>query len=83
MTVHNYEPFFFTHQGATWSGPDTKVTGILFPGPPLHPLVPDPALKLSPSVINWLKAYNNEPKASNPSSRRAFAGSIDQARRMV
>ncbi len=80
VSVHNYEPFFFTHQGATWSGPDTKVTGILFPGPPLHPLVPDPSLKLSPKVINWLKSYNNEPKASNPSSRRAFAGSIDQAR---
>ncbi len=80
VSVHNYEPFFFTHQGATWSGPDTKVTGILFPGPPLHPLVPDRSLELSPSVINWLKDYNNEPKASNPSSRRAFALSIDQAR---
>ncbi len=80
VTVHSYEPFFFTHQGATWSGPDTKVTGILFPGPPLHPVVPDPSLNLSPSVINWLKAYNNEPSVSNPSSRRAFAGSIDQAR---
>jgi endoglucanase len=80
VTVHNYDPFYFTHQGATWSGPDTKLTGILFPGPPLRPLVPDPALKLSPSVVNWLKAYNTEPRASNPSSRRAFLGAIDQAR---
>ena len=66
VTVHSYEPFYFTHQGATWSGPDTKLTGILFPGPPLRPLVPDRALKLSPNVVNWLKAYNTEPKASNP-----------------
>jgi endoglucanase len=80
VTVHNYEPFFFTHQGATWSGPDTKVTGILFPGPPLEPLVPDPRLKLGSSVINWLKAYNNEPRVSNPSSRHAFLGAIEQAR---
>ena len=34
VTVHNYDPFYFTHQGATWAGPDTKVTGIRFPGPP-------------------------------------------------
>jgi endoglucanase len=80
VSVHNYEPFFFTHQGATWSGPDTKVTGILFPGPPLHPLVPDRSLKLNTSVLNWIKAYNNEPKASNPSSPRAFSASIEQAR---
>ena len=80
VTVHNYDPFQFTHQGATWAGPDTKVTGILFPGPPLRPLVPDPDLKLSPSVVNWLKAYNTEPRASNPSSKRAFQGAIEQAR---
>jgi endoglucanase len=80
VTVHNYEPFYFTHQGATWSGPDTKLTGILFPGPPLRPLVPDPVLKLSPAVANWLKEYNTEPRASNPCSRRAFSAAIDQAR---
>jgi endoglucanase len=80
VSVHNYDPFFFTHQGATWSGPDTKVTGILFPGPPLHPLVPDPSFNLNPSVTSWLKAYNNEPRASNPSSRRAFSGAIEAAR---
>src|SRR5262249_48785067 len=49
VTVHNYDPFYFTHQGATWAGPETAVTGILFPGPPLRPLVPDPSLELSPS----------------------------------
>jgi endoglucanase len=80
VSVHNYDPFFFTHQGATWSGPDTKVTGILFPGPPLHPLVPDSSLNLSPSVINWLKGYDSQPKASNPSSRAAFSSSIEHAR---
>jgi endoglucanase len=80
VTVHNYEPFFFTHQGATWTGADTKLTGILFPGPPLRPMVPSPALELSPSVVNWLKAYNTEPRASNPSSRRAFSAAIEQAR---
>jgi endoglucanase len=81
VTVHNYEPFYFTHQGATWSGPDTKLTGILFPGPPLRPLVPDPGLKLSPAVAKWLEAYNTEPRGSNPSSRRAFSVAIEDARK--
>jgi len=79
VTVHNYEPLYFTHQGVNWSGPDTKVTGILFPGPPSRPLVPDPALKLNPWVLDWIKAYNIEPTATNPCSPKAFQGAIDQA----
>jgi endoglucanase len=78
--VHNYEPFYFTHQGVNWAGPDTKVTGILFPGPPSQPLVPNPALKLNEWVVNWVKAYNAEPAATNPSGPNAFQGAIDQAR---
>jgi endoglucanase len=79
VTVHNYDPFLFTHQGADWTGPDTKVTGILFAGPPTRPLVPDPNLKVNSWVLNWIKEYNTEPAATNPSSPRAFQGSIDQA----
>jgi len=80
VTVHNYDPFYFTHQGADWAGPDTKLTGIVFPGPPATALVPDPNRKLNPWVLTWLKAYNTEPTASNPSSPRAFQAAIDQAK---
>ena len=80
MTVHNYDPFYFTHQGATWAGPDTKVTGILFPGPPPRPLVPDPKLKVNSWVLNWIRDYNTEPTATNPSGPRAFQGLISQAK---
>jgi len=80
VTVHNYEPFYFTHQGSTWSGPDTKTTGIRFPGPPAKPLVPDPKLKLNPWVLNWIKSYNTLPTASNPSSPIAFRAALEQAR---
>lgn len=80
VTVHNYEPFYFTHQGADWAGPDTKVTGILFPGPPPSPLMPDPSLKVNSWVLSWIKEYNTEPIATNPSSSRAFQGLVDQAR---
>ena len=74
VTVHNYEPFYFTHQGANWAGPDTKVTGILFPGPPAKPLSLDPGLKVNSWVLDWIKAYNTQPTATNPSSPRALPG---------
>jgi endoglucanase len=80
VTVHNYEPFYFTHQGADWAGPDTKVTGILFPGPPAKPLSPDPILKVNSWVLDWIKVYNSQPTATNPSSPRAFLDAVDQAR---
>jgi endoglucanase len=80
VTVHNYDPFYFTHQGADWTGPDTKLTGILFPGPPPSPLAPDPKLKLKAAVLDWVRKYNKEPAARNPSGPMAFQGSIDQAK---
>ena len=80
VTVHSYEPFYFTHQGATWAGPDTKVTGIRFPGPPSNPLVPDPSLNPSRGVLDWLQRYNNQPYATNPSGPLAFLSAIEEAR---
>jgi endoglucanase len=76
VSVHCYEPFFFTHQGAGWVGVDFKQTGFQFPGPPSEPLVAD--LKLNPKnyVLERIKAYNTLPTAENPSSARAFAGKL-------
>jgi endoglucanase len=80
VTVHSYEPFLFTHQGADWTGPNTKVTGILFPGPPPTPLVLGPNLKVESWVVSWIKSYDTEPAASNPSSSLPFAGMIEEAK---
>lgn len=80
VTVHNYDPFLFTHQGATWSGPDTKVTGIAFPGPPRTPLKPDPNLGVGRWVHDWIAQYNTQPTASNPCSPRVIQSAIDKAR---
>ncbi|HEX9047877.1 MAG TPA: glycoside hydrolase family 5 protein [Verrucomicrobiae bacterium] len=72
VSVHCYDPFYFTHQGATWTGGETPVTGIIFPGPPPQPLIPDPNLKLKPYQLDWIKKYNTLPAEQNPSSPRAF-----------
>jgi endoglucanase len=80
VTVHSYDPFYFTHQGATWAGPDTKVTGIRYPGPPPAPLEPAAGLQLNPWVRDWIKRYNTQPAAENPCGPRAFRGLVAKAK---
>jgi endoglucanase len=80
VTVHCYDPFHFTHQGATWAGPDVKTTGIQFPGPPARPLVPNASANLSAAVLDWIQRYNTLPTAENPSSPLAFTGELKLAR---
>ncbi|HEY4984242.1 MAG TPA: glycoside hydrolase family 5 protein [Verrucomicrobiae bacterium] len=76
VTVHCYDPFYFTHQGATWAGADTKVTGIQFPGPPAKPLVPDASLQLNRWVLDWIQRYNTLPTEKNPSGPSAFTDKL-------
>ena len=80
VSVHCYEPFHFTHQGAGWAGPSVKQTGIVFPGPPAKPLVPDPGLDLPSSALAWIAKYNTLPTAENPSSALAFTGRLKYVR---
>ena len=79
VTVHNYEPFYFTHQGASWTRPATDTRGIVFPGPPAVPANVS-ATVTNQSVLNWLKDYNSLPVGQNPSSRKAFVGKLQFAR---
>ena len=80
VTLHCYEPMMFTHQGASWTGPDLRVTGIIFPGPPTTPLQPDPGLALQPRVLDRIQQYNTLPSERNPSSPRAFLPKIHTAK---
>ncbi len=76
VSVHCYEPFHFTHQGAGWTTTDVQQTGIIFPGPPAQPLVPDPKLNPKPWVRDWIQKYNTLPTAQNPSSALAFTDKL-------
>jgi endoglucanase len=78
VTVHCYDPFYFTHQGATWAGPDPATLGVLFPGPPPTPLIP--AASIGSYVTNWIADYNTIPAGANPSSPIAFISKLKLAR---
>jgi len=80
VTIHSYDPFYFTHQGASWTKPQTDTKGIIFPGPPKTPLEPASTVVSNKGVVSWIKDYNTAPTEKNPSSPRAFAGKLRTAR---
>ncbi|HEX7861262.1 MAG TPA: glycoside hydrolase family 5 protein [Verrucomicrobiae bacterium] len=77
VTVHCYDPFLFTHQGASWTRPSTDTTGIIYPGPPSKPVTPAEGARDK----KWFERYNTLPTAENPSSPIAFTARMEKVAR--
>jgi endoglucanase len=77
VTVHCYDPFLFTHQGTTWSGPEPATVGIVYPGPPPRPVTPAAGVKNK----KWFEQYNTLPAPENPCGPKAFTGRMEKVAR--
>lgn len=80
---HMYQPFLFTHQGASWVDPWAQTTGVIFPGPPRTPVTPVPAAEAESWVSEWFAGYNRLPAAQNPGGPRTVFEHFDNAARWV
>lgn len=79
VTVHCYEPFHFTHQGAGWVG-FQALKGVIYPGPPQTPLQVPESLKGNAGVSQFIESYNTLPADRNPSSSTQVKKMLDAVR---
>lgn len=75
-SIHFYEPKLFTFQGMEWMGPAYQTSGVVFPGPPLMPVVPVQAAKDATWANQWFMDYNTKPEATNPSGPATIAAQL-------
>lgn len=78
VTIHCYEPFFFTHQGASWVNL-SELKGIVYPGPPATPLSVASPLGEQDGIRTFVNGYNTLPPSKNPSSPAAARELMDLA----
>jgi endoglucanase len=76
VAVHPYEPKLFSFQGKDWGDPSWTTSGVIFPGPPATPIVPDAAAQANPAANQWFMEYNTLDAAQNPSGPRTVREQI-------
>jgi len=76
-TVHYYDPFLFTHQGAEWVGPEIGTLGVTWPGPPEEPVELVTEARQVEWVRLWFMRYNQTQGSQNPASPDLIASAFD------
>ncbi len=79
VTIHCYEPFYFTHQQAGWSNLGS-LKGVRYPGPPDSPLTLPDELKDNAGLRSFVENYNTLSPDKNPSSAEIVLRLLDSAR---
>ena len=76
-TVHYYDPFLFTHQGAEWVGPEIGTLGVTWPGPPEEEVELVPAAQQMEWVRMWFLRYHQTSGSTNPASPALIVSALD------
>ena len=76
-TVHYYDPFLFTHQGAEWVGPEIGTLGVTWPGPPDEEVELIPEARQVEWVRLWFMRYNQTRGSQNPASPDLIVSAFD------
>ncbi len=79
VTVHCYEPFYFTHQGAAWVQLG-GLRGIAYPGPPANPVAVPEIFRENNDIGAFIQAYNTRAADCNPCSANAVRDLLNLAR---
>jgi endoglucanase len=82
-TFHCYTPMMFSHQGMKFMGPEYQTTGVVWPGPPRHPVHPVPGAESVSSARDWFANYNAKAAHDNPGGPKALNDYFDEAQAYV